>query len=76
MSDKIEPMGNGPWKEIESGSAEESADRSGFTHPNLHRRLSTDTEGRKYSVGIYGLNSYRTTTIELHDEESTDSEIP
>lgn len=63
-------------------------DQNGYTHPNLHRRIdpqeppkeSDELLPRDYSIGIYGLNSYRTTTFNYHDdasyEASDDSEIP
>ena len=59
-------------------------DNNGFTNPNLHRRIESPgtsnlDEGildRKYSLGIYGNDSYRTTEIVTHDENSTTSEIP
>lgn len=54
-------------------------DAHGFTHPNLHRRIDTPPDGsinRKYAVGIYGADSYRTIELIAHDEESTTSEIP
>ena len=70
------PMGQGLWTQIPSGSEEEAKDVDGFTNPNLHRRLDSDTNGVTYSVGIYGTNSYRYVYIPEHDEESTTSEIP
>lgn len=59
-------------------------DDSGFTHPNLHRRIdpqspdddSLEYHPREYSLGISSVNSYRTTTIHYHDEETTEDEIP
>jgi hypothetical protein len=60
----------------------------GFTNPNLHRRidpkeppeaenpLDQELAPREYSLEIHGTNSYRTTTITVHDEDSTTSEIP
>ena len=69
---------------------------SGFTNPNLHRRIDDDPvykpgvhydmvhyneEGEPYKqsivIGVWdGINSYRTTTTYIHDEESTTCEIP
>lgn len=65
-------------------SEEEAKDTLGFTNPNLHRRIDphtpTDTKEvkpREYIIGVYDkINSYRTTQIFYHDEESTTSEIP
>lgn len=63
---------------------EEAKDQLGFTNPNLHRRIDPQTPAdpkevrpREYTIGVYdGINSYRTTQIFYHDEESTTSEIP
>ncbi|MCM1286608.1 MAG: hypothetical protein NC227_10680 [Bacteroides sp.] len=76
MADETKLVGQGAWNPIESGSMEELRDNNGFTHPNFHRRKSTATENRNISIGIYGLNSYRTTETVIHDEDSRDSEIP
>ena len=70
-------MGQGPA--VLASDEDVARDEVGFTHPNLHRRIYTPPEGtsdRVHSLGIYGLNSYRMTEYKLHDEESTDSEIP
>lgn len=77
MSTIIPQIGQGPAKEVKLDDLER--DKLGFTHPNLHRRIFRYPEGsgnRKYKLGIYGYNSYRTTEIITHDEESTTSEIP
>lgn len=61
---------------------EQKKDDVGFTHPNLHRRITEteretpEVEPRDYKVIIQGLNSIRTTIKHVHDEESTTSEIP
>ena len=63
---------------------EQAKDDLGFTHPNLHRRVDVqqptdprEVAPRKYTVGVYDkINSYRTTEISYHDEESTTCEIP
>jgi hypothetical protein len=69
--------GYGPAEKIEDGSAEAQADADGITNPNLHRRIAQgQVDGHSYSVGIYGLNSYRVDTFSNHDEDSDDSEIP
>lgn len=73
----VPQIGQGPAKEVDLEDLKH--DKLGFTHPNLHRRIFTPPEGtdnRKYKLGIYGYNSYRTTEIITHDEESTTSEIP
>lgn len=69
-------MGEGRWEKIADGSIQSVRDNNGFINPNLHRRKSTDTEDRSITVGVYSLNSYRTTEYIVHDEESTTSEIP
>lgn len=69
-------IGEGRWEKIETGSIQSVRDNNGFTNPNLHRGKSTKSENRKISVGIYGLNSYRTTETVVHDEDSRTSEIP
>lgn len=71
-------MAQGEWKPIlEDDYLLLERDHIGFTNPNLHRRKSEFIpKNISYTIGVYGLNSYRTTTIQVHDEESTDSEIP
>lgn len=76
MSDEVKMLGAGPWKKVESDSIEKTRDNNGYTNPNLHRGKSTKTENRKINVGIYGLDSYRTTETVVHDENSRTSEIP
>lgn len=76
MSDEVKMLGEGPWKKIEPDSIEETRDNNGYTNPNLHRGKPTKSENRKIRVGIYGLNSYRTTETVVHDENSRTSEIP
>lgn len=77
-------VGQGPATKVSEDNkiidAEAKAkDDVGFTHPNLHRRVNTPPEGslhHKYELGIQSVDSYRTTEIITHDEESTTSEIP
>ena len=79
-------MGQGPAK---PATADELArDELGFTHSNLHRRvdphdppvaenpLNQEVAPRSYQIGIQNVHSYRTTQINVHDEESIDCEIP
>ena len=83
MGDILFPKtGQGPAK---LASAEDLArDELGYTHPNLHRRIdpqqpeesSQEYKPRDYSIGISNVNSYRTTTINTHNEDSETSEIP
>lgn len=73
----VTPIGQGPAVAADAEAL--AKDAVGYTHPNLHRRISTPTEGTNnhhYELGIYGTDSYRTTEVILHDEESTTSEIP
>lgn len=66
-------------------------DELGFTNPNLHRRIADPTEEtliqaddernqeletRTYQVSIMNVNSYRTTHVNTHDEDSIDNETP
>ena len=50
---------------------------SGYTNPNLYRFQDNPyPENIRGHVGIYGTDSYQFMSIQLHDEESTTSEIP
>lgn len=84
--EKYPVMGQGP-----AVPADEEAlakDELGFTNPNLHRRvdpqeppvadnpLNQEIAPRGYQISIQNLRSYRTTQINVHDEESIDCEIP
>lgn len=58
-------------------------DKGIYTHPDLHRRIKTDTSQledevspRKYEISVNGVDSYRTTTSYTHDEESVTREEP
>ena len=63
-------------------------DVAGFTNPNLHRRidpqepeqdenpLNQEVAPRDYKLEIHGVHSYRTTTYNVHDEDSITTEIP
>lgn len=70
-------MGQGP--SVLADDSDISHDDVGFTHPNLHRRIYTPpdaTDNKTYKIGIFGVDSYRTTETYIHDEESTTSEVP
>ena len=81
MSKDFIPLTQGP-----AVLADEEAlnkDRTGYTHPNLHRRIRTDRskgEGeylpREYNLSVRGVNSYRGTEMFMHNEEATDTEVP
>lgn len=58
-------------------------DKGIYTHPDLHRRIKTNTSQledevspRKYEISVNGVDSYRTTTSYTHDEESITREEP
>lgn len=75
-------MGQGPLKPL--SEEDKKRDKHGFTHPNLHRRLSSDEgykapgefESRSYQIGLYGVCSWRTTKKTIHSESSIDDETP
>lgn len=75
--------GQGRATKVLNGSTEDKKDKFGITQPNLHRRVNIDNnvldgeaKAREYDLGVYGTHSYRTTTVYIHDEESTADEIP
>lgn len=85
MSAEFPLTGQGPAKVADSTAL--AKDATGFTHPNLHRRVdpaepeasSPEVAARNYSLGIYGLNSHRTTQIYYRRDENeleSKSEIP
>lgn len=75
MSNNIQPMGQGPAKI--ANEQDLARDDMGYTNPNLHRRINTSqSDNISVTVGIYGVDSYRTIEYKVHDEESTTSEIP
>ena len=78
MADFPQKLGQGPWVEInDPESVEAQRDVIGFTNPNLHRRKSDlIPENIDYTIAIHGLNSYRYTETETHDEDSRTSEVP
>ena len=57
---------------------------SGYTNPNLHRRIDNEDTPKQegevapdtYNLTVCGVNSYRTTTHTIHDEDSDSSEVP
>jgi len=91
-SDKVEHqypvIGQGPARPADSDDL--ARDELGFTHPNLHRRimnpgqdpqraenpLNQEIAPRNYKLQIQNVHSYRTTQLNVHDEDSIDSEIP
>lgn len=81
-NNKVPQTGQGPA--ANASDEDLRRDNTGFTHPNLHRRIdpqqspegSEEYQPRKYQLGIYGVNSYRTTETVLHDEDAEDNEIP
>lgn len=84
---KVYPqIGQGPARL--ANAAELARDELGFTNPNLHRRIdpqdppaadddrNQEVAPRDYDLKIQNVHSYRTTTINVHDEESIDNETP
>lgn len=79
-------IGQGPAKLADADDL--ARDALGFTNPNLHRRVdpkeppiaedprNQEVAPREYQLNIQGLRSYRTTTINVHNEESIDDETP
>lgn len=77
-------MGRYPATTLTDEDAER--DKHGYTHPNLHRRIDPHTihndadhmefKPRQYTIGILSTNSYRTTEMFIHDEDSETSEVP
>ncbi len=59
-------------------------DEIGITDPNLHRRIDDEATPLhpgevvpdSYTLSVGSVNSYRTTDHHVHDEESSNSEIP
>lgn len=72
---KISLMAQGPAKLVKPESVEMDKDDNGITNPNLHTRIN-QTDDTKYMLTVSGVNSYRTTSYNMHDEESTECEIP
>lgn len=85
---KYPVIGQGPATRADADDL--ARDELGFTHPNLHRRimnpgqtppiaenpLDQEVAPRNYKLQIQNVHSYRTTQINVHDEDSIDSEIP
>lgn len=70
-------MASGPMKPADAKDL--IKDEIGFTNPNLHRRIETETEEgqKRYTIGVYDhQHSYKTVDYSTHDEESTTCEIP
>ena len=63
MADLPEQLGYSWWKKVPAGSEEAQKDEAGYTNPNLHRRLTSDTGDTQYMVGIFGLNNKAETNI-------------
>ena len=75
--------GQGRATKVLNGSTEDKKDKFGITQPNLHRRENTDNKvpdgeakARENDLGVYRTHTNRTTTLYIHDEESTADEIP
>ena len=76
----IQPMAQG--LAVPADAEALAKDAVGYTHPNLHRRIqATDRElpelsPRYHELIVGGVNSYRYAKINLHDDSSTDTEVP
>jgi len=66
---------------------EQARFNNGYTHPDLYRIVDPQQPSsvpgredellpRSFNLGIHQFNSYRTTHVHTHDEESEDSEVP
>ena len=72
--DKYTSVANGEM--VPANATDLVKDRIGFTNPNLHRRIDSETP-EKYHIGVHdNMHSYRTVDTGGHDEESTTCEIP
>lgn len=82
MDNPFPKVGQGPA--VIASAEDLQKEEIGFTHPNLHRRIdpqapaegSEELKPRDYKLGIYGVNSYRTTAIHCQDDESDTVEVP
>lgn len=81
MSKKFIKVTQGPA--VLADSVALKKDKDGFTNPNLHRRIKVKkTTGkdeylpREYELSVRGVDSYRSTKMFIHDEESTTTETP
>lgn len=82
MSENYPKLAQGPA--VPANNIDISHDRCGITYPNLHRRIDNEvtpeSEGElapdQYVISVSGVNSYRTTKHIVHEEDSTESEIP
>lgn len=82
----IPVVGQGPA--VPASEDDLARDELGFTNPNLHRRVDPqeppiaedardqEVAPRGYQLNIQGVRSYRTTQINVHDEESIYNETP
>ena len=48
----------------------------GSNYPFVHYKEDGTAYPQHIDIGVYGLESYRTTTTFIHDEESDEDEIP
>lgn len=87
MANNFEWMTQGPAKVADVTAI--AKDKVGYTNKNLHARIkdeesrtdhttmSNEEVGpRSYELGITNVNKYRVVTHDLHDEDSTTTEIP
>lgn len=86
MPTPIPQMGQGPAVPVVNPSLEQTRDDVGMTNPNLHKRVDSvlspeqeatgEKQARTYSIGIYGVNDWRTTEIHTYDDFNNPDEIP
>ncbi len=81
MTTEFPKTGQGPAKIANEKDLQR--DKTGFTNPNLHRRTDPkqskdekELKPRQYEFEIQDVNSYRTTMIIIHDEETDKPELP
>lgn len=79
-------MGQGPAYPLTEEDIKR--DNLGYTNPNLHRRIDPkppkvakdkrdhEYKEKEYSLQIMSIHSYRTTKLNVHNEESVDDETP
>ena len=83
-SHNSDPTTDNPWIYIYDGHAIEPEPDQRFVHVGYWKleqgevatSLYDEVASRQYDLEVRGVNSYRTTTITVHDEESTTTEIP
>ena len=81
---KIDDLKMAQGQAVPADATDIAHDEARITNPNLHRRVDNEDTPKKpgeltadtYALTVSGLNSYRTTQHIIHDENSTESEVP